>query len=274
MRAFGDDDHLLLLMLMSYISTIIDEEHIYKSDDIIKCACSSSMRKMSRCPSLARDFILKNRDSRLSWKDVVKNYVLDDELAQEARGRVPRYYIKYNCIDVYQKLIREQKLGTRTEVSEYFKSIRNKTCIQEYVTHICGREGFATVDFLVKNLEKRGYIDIAPSQAVEEVEASGVSGVRDAVEAQSCSICLEDVNCVSEPLVCGHVFHRNCIYNWECVSYFCPVCRSDISRNTPISKCARSRRISKKKTNNMFETLLSIEINDNIDEQIDEQRDE
>lgn len=46
----------------------------------------------------------------------------------------------------------------------------------------------------------------------------------------TCSICLEDYNDndIVGKLICGHVFHEDCIGNWESKNDTCPLCREII----------------------------------------------
>lgn len=46
---------------------------------------------------------------------------------------------------------------------------------------------------------------------------------------KDCSICIEGMKTGSivTVLMCGHIFHNECIYKWIIESKFCPVCRHD-----------------------------------------------
>ena len=45
-----------------------------------------------------------------------------------------------------------------------------------------------------------------------------------------CPICLDDLpsNGENKKLICGHVFHKNCINRWLDVSSICPLCRKPV----------------------------------------------
>ena len=45
---------------------------------------------------------------------------------------------------------------------------------------------------------------------------------------EACSICQEEMNHTACTLMCGHQFHKDCIYTWVNRSKTCPICRTDI----------------------------------------------
>lgn len=57
-------------------------------------------------------------------------------------------------------------------------------------------------------------------------------GIHEPFVADTCSICLEDVNTkgVSKKLNCGHMFHFKCVYEWlksgNTNAHCCPTCRT------------------------------------------------
>ncbi len=54
-----------------------------------------------------------------------------------------------------------------------------------------------------------------------------------------CSICLEtveeDFDKQWTTLVCGHTFHRECLYKWFVYSQTCPHCRNPISLSESVT---------------------------------------
>jgi hypothetical protein len=49
-----------------------------------------------------------------------------------------------------------------------------------------------------------------------------------------CSICLEKINKIETPLVCGHLFHYNCLQQVE--NKKCPICRRYIRKSIRITR--------------------------------------
>ncbi len=45
-----------------------------------------------------------------------------------------------------------------------------------------------------------------------------------------CSICLENQEAVNSNLVCGHVYHRDCIMDWALQHNSCPHCRQQVAQ--------------------------------------------
>jgi len=43
-------------------------------------------------------------------------------------------------------------------------------------------------------------------------------------ECEDCPICMEEIKEEKDVLVCGHVFHKNCILEWKKIKSACPFC--------------------------------------------------
>lgn len=52
-----------------------------------------------------------------------------------------------------------------------------------------------------------------------------------------CSICRVDIHSVASKMLCGHVFHRNCIVEWFKKKNECPLCRRELFPQTIAEKC-------------------------------------
>ena len=96
-----------------------------------------------------------------------------------------------------------------------------------------------SVDFSVSNEEIiiGDYIEIIASAPQEYNLQAYTIELLENEDAKICSICLDVLQNgdIANRLLCGHVFHENCILRWLDITSNCPYCRSDVPKNQSYS---------------------------------------
>lgn len=139
--------------------------------------------------------------------------------------------------------------GRLSLVSVFNKKFAYKIGYNNYEPE-CGKPGIGCVQGIHFHISKKhaieylkmgfGGINLFRSIMTEQVRETEIESKMD-IEMyteniehghdEPCSVCLNDIWVNDNPMVtkCGHVFHHNCLQEWNLINNSCPICRKELT---------------------------------------------
>lgn len=153
-----------------------------------------------------------------------RNQHLDEEDKKENEEEFKELLESYETGDYCNLLIKARELRVKIpQLSDEEITIldKNVSVLKEKITRIKKQTSWVwctTTNPLVKEQIKK----YMKKTIIESVVFDWIIE-----EVKECPICLEDliVNKTEKRLICGHIFHKECILTWFGIKFACPLCR-------------------------------------------------